>query len=195
MSLKNNYMILRHGESVANVAHRIVSEPATGRMRYGLTALGHQQVHDACQLHENVIRDVDCILSSDFLRAMESARIVAEYCQCDLRVRTELRERFFGTLEGESSQRYVEVWEEDRVNPYNTIHGVESTTDVAQRLRSLMGYLEREYEHMTFLLVSHGDPLQIFETIMMDLPPHLHRERDPLGNAELRLTGKELTHV
>ena len=40
----NKYLIMRHGESEANVAGLIVSDPAIGCERYGLTELGRQQV-------------------------------------------------------------------------------------------------------------------------------------------------------
>ena len=45
LPLKNRYFAMRHGQSEANAAGIIVSDPANGCPRYGLTPLGRQQVY------------------------------------------------------------------------------------------------------------------------------------------------------
>ncbi len=40
---KNTYLIMRHGESEANVADLVVSNPDIGCAKYGLTPLGKSQ--------------------------------------------------------------------------------------------------------------------------------------------------------
>jgi broad specificity phosphatase PhoE len=48
-NLRNNYLLMRHGESEANVSGVIVSDPATGCDRFGLTEQGLQQISDSAK--------------------------------------------------------------------------------------------------------------------------------------------------
>ena len=53
-------------------------------------------------------------------------------------------------------------------------------------MRAVIEACEREQSGATIILVSHGDPLQILETVLLGLPSHHHRRRPHLANAELR---------
>ena len=45
--LHNTFLIVRHGQSEANVEGIVVSTPENGCSKYGLTHLGRKQAHDA----------------------------------------------------------------------------------------------------------------------------------------------------
>ena len=75
------------------------------------------QVDDA--LKKNKVLDAEIIIySSEFLRAKETAKIIADslgikkinYCE-------ELRERYFGDFEKTDNSNYHKVWKEDNKDP------------------------------------------------------------------------------
>jgi broad specificity phosphatase PhoE len=75
-NLRNNYLLMRHGESEANVSGVIVSDPATGCDRFGLTEQGLQQISDSAKgFRWDAITQIVC---SDFLRTLQTAQLVAE---------------------------------------------------------------------------------------------------------------------
>nr|ABK24043.1 unknown [Picea sitchensis] len=109
-----------------------------------------------------------------------------------IKVTEALRERYFGPrLELQSHDHYTEIWALDERDPFAPPEGGESVADVASRLSTILAMTEAECEGTTIdlkvyaaqqhlggipntlawfgyaiLLVAHGDPLQIFQTIL-----------------------------
>jgi len=184
-SLDNRYYVMRHGESEANVAGIILSNPVVGIRRYGLTSRGRSQAETSAQAL--VGEPPTVVVSSDFLRAWETAEIAARtfgVTTVDLAV--ELRERFFGAWDRLSSEHYQGVWDLDAVNADQTESGVESVVAVANRLSTLVNRLESEHANQRILLVAHGDPLQILQTLFEGVPATAHRRMRNLEVAEIR---------
>ena len=50
-SLRNRFFVLRHGQSLGNVAKTIVSDPKNGCSDYGLSDIGKEQ---ACQVMQTI---------------------------------------------------------------------------------------------------------------------------------------------
>lgn len=186
MSLKNSYYILRHGESEANVSGLIVSSPENGIPGYGLTAKGKAMVEMSIN-GAAFTSPVSKIISSDFKRAIETARIAAGLLGIGQpEINFLLRERFFGDLEKQSSDAYPQVWKKDQNDPDNTAEGVESPRELAARITTLFRYLEDTFTGEVILLVSHGDTLQIMQTITSGGEAHHHRRLRHLNPGELR---------
>lgn len=185
--LKNHWHWLRHGQSMANVANVIASNPATAVDGFGLSSIGQQQVYHTMTT-QRILGPATQIITSDFLRARETAEIASECIKCHLPliVDRRLRERSFGELEGTSSANYEKVWRLDALDPENKQDYVESCTMVASRLSALVMSFENSTRNSTFLLVSHGDPLQILECCFKNRPVEQHRQLEPLHTAELR---------
>ena len=82
--LKRRYFALRHGESEANVAHKIISDPSVGIDQYGLTEHGKDMVVKSAAKFKAILKDRGinlsevAVLASDFKRAAETALI---FCQ------------------------------------------------------------------------------------------------------------------
>jgi glucosyl-3-phosphoglycerate phosphatase len=188
--LTNTYFVLRHGTSIANEKNIIVSDPASGIASFGLTAKGKQEVNDSIVSAKDIyMLGADTVMySSDFKRTLETAEIVAKVLEVPHVIHTsKLRERFFGALEGRYSSNYKKVWEDDSGSVESLIPTtVESTDDVRVRLLSLIDEIEKNYARKNILLVSHGDVLQILQTIFEDIPSQAHRSIEPLLNAEIR---------
>ena len=185
ITLRNTFYVLRHGESQANVEHRIVSSPTDGVNSWGLTQRGRDEVRRSVSECSLITRPVRLIVTSDFARARETANIAAELLSSSIEVSADLRERYFGQWDGQSNTHYAKVWEQDESNA-DGVGPVESVLAVARRTTRLVSEVDRDRNDETILLVSHGDPLQILIAAVGGMQPSLHRRLKPLQTAELR---------
>lgn len=183
----NRYYAFRHGESTANVARMIISDPAAGTMDYGLSEKGKSQVERVANFTNELGFDVK-IYSSDFLRARETALIAHRLLatQSPVQFTPQLRERYFGELNGCSDDNYRKVWAVDATNPDHHQFGVESANEVVARGAKLIAAIDTEHSGKTILLVAHGDVLQIMQTWFEGVSAACHRQLTPLNTAEVR---------
>lgn len=186
---------LRHGESRANAEGVIVSRPGRRAFEWaGLTELGRAQAAKTATAHPLGPRAV--VISSDFARALQTAQIVAKtWGTAAPAIDARLRERDFGSLEGERAERYAEVWDAD-ARGEGWASGVEHPDAVARRTADTVREL-LDGSHpalpptegrtpLDVVLVAHGDVLQILQAWMSGHPASWHRTLPHLGNAELR---------
>ena len=186
-TLTNYYYVMRHGQSEANVAGIIASDPSVGCTAYGLTDTGKTQALESIASSSDITANTH-ILSSDFLRARETADIVHKAIKgkYPLHFTEKLRERFFGELNGQSDRHYQDVWTLDKDNPDHHEYGAESANDVVARTAQLISVLEKQFSNETFLLVAHGDVLQLLQTWFQGVPASEHRQLPHLDTAEIR---------
>ena len=186
ITLNNRFLLMRHGQSLANERGLIVSCPENAIAQYGLTFAGTQQVHEAIKaadLGNDVI-----IVSSDYARARETAEIAHHLLQADsINFDTRLRERSFGDWELQEDSNYESVWESDLAQPTKPKNNVESVVSVINRTLSCIMDLNADYDSRQILLVCHGDVLQIALAHFAGVLVHRHRSLKPLENAEIRL--------
>ncbi len=190
VELNNKYFILRHGESTANVDGIIVGTPENGIDNYGLSDKGRAQVEQAINKakSDQQLDSKTRIISSDFKRAYESATIAGQILGTEYFIEPELslRERDFGSFELLSNEHYQTVWDKDALDGSHTSNNVESAEVVMQRVTAFVWSLESYYEKQTFLLVSHGDTLQILQAAFQKFPAANQRDMKHLETAELR---------
>jgi len=169
--LTNQYFALRHGQSLANVAKIISSDPSISTVQHGLSELGKIQVRSSAvkfcsdyhHQQQKVLQnsedgtDVDntfkgvAVYASDFLRASETAQIfTSELIKAGVplynsRVFEEvrLRERYFGSWNGKSDEHYQDVWNLDFEDPDHSTWGVESVNSVVARTSSLVWEIDK----------------------------------------------------
>jgi probable phosphoglycerate mutase len=189
-SLKNKYFALRHGESMANIEGIVVSTPENGIPKYGLSEEGRAQVKRSMTKANlnNEINSTTRIISSDFKRAQETAELVHQLLSNNYTVTLDarLRERDFGNFELQSNINYQTVWDNDATDPSHTFDNTESANAVMQRATELVASFENDYEGETFLLVAHGDTLQILQAAFKKYPASKQREMKHLETAEIR---------
>jgi broad specificity phosphatase PhoE len=184
--LRNSYSGMRHGQSKANVKNVIVScidndDPGD----FGLTDLGRRQALAAAT--GSGLSGETVICSSDFARAAQTARIVAETLGAEDAVLTHaLRERCFGDWEGTAAGNYATVWAADKANPGHADNNVEPASAVLSRATALIVTLEQRYSGRDILLVSHGDTLQILQTGFLRMNPGQHRDLPHFEPAQIR---------
>ena len=184
-AFRNSYLIMRHGQSEANVAGIVVSDPATGCERFGLTPLGRAQVITSIDEHKE--QGFTQIICSDFLRTQQTAELAANTLNLEApQVDTGLRERFFGRFEGLADIHYEGVWQRDQITGQQTDDKVETTEAVLQRGLRVLQKLEQQFHNQVILLVSHGDMLQILRTAFVDKTPQQHRSLSHHETAEIK---------
>jgi probable phosphoglycerate mutase len=204
--LANRYLVMRHGQSKANVRGIIVSSIDRDRAGdFGLSEAGREQVLATacgCGLPASTL-----ICSSDFARAGETAQIVRAclgvpegVIEPGVVLAPALRERYFGECDGCPVACYARVWAADEAgggavagdpvagHPVtgHPVAGVERAAAVLERAAALVADLERSHRDRDILLVSHGDTLQILQAGFSGLDPSRHRSVRHLETAEIR---------
>ncbi|KAM6541138.1 hypothetical protein CsatB_005585 [Cannabis sativa] len=191
--LKNRYWVLRHGKSIPNERGLIVSSLENGICpEYELASEGVNQAQMAGQLFQKELKENNIPLEniricySPFSRTTHTAKLVAsvlgipfEGDQC--KVIEDLRERYFGpSFELKSHDKYAEIWALDENDPLNRPEGGESVDDVVARLTRALATIEAQFQGCTVLVVGHGDPLQILQTILNAAKQHTGPNCDSL---------------
>jgi probable phosphoglycerate mutase len=199
-ALNNDYFVVRHGQSMANVERVISSNPDIATQKHGLSPTGREQ---AMQAGKDVVTYYQTnndkytgivLLSSDFKRAKETAECLAESIrEASLPLfqnaqvsEIRFRERWFGDWDGGSDSNYQHVWEGDAIDPSHSLKGVESVHSVMQRTTSCVLEWDLKFQKHLILLVAHGDVLQITQTAFLKMDGSLHRTLPHLETAALR---------
>jgi broad specificity phosphatase PhoE len=170
--------LLRHGQSLGNVANDAARQGGVDRldiadrdMDVPLSDLGVEQA-DAFGIwlgDQAQDEQPEVIVSSPYVRAMETASHVVEAAGMDVEIIPDerLREREFGIVDllthrGIVAQFPSEAARRERLGKfYYRPPGGESWVDVALRLRSLRDSLVREYPDRRVLVVAHEVPIII----------------------------------
>ncbi|GKY97078.1 hypothetical protein MPSEU_000666300 [Mayamaea pseudoterrestris] len=208
----NKIFALRHGQSRANVAGIICSDPSIATTaEFGLSETGRIQAIQAGHAVADVLyNDPEieglCIISSDFARAYETAEAVRNVYQTtphpiegsnrrdnlpplykgQVIVDIRLRERCFGDFDMQSDGNYPFVWDDDAKDSSHTLHQVESVDSVKSRAVAVVNEYDALLQDHMIILVAHGDVLQILQTAFLQMDGRLHRSLEHLETAKLR---------
>jgi 2,3-bisphosphoglycerate-dependent phosphoglycerate mutase len=146
--------LVRHGESTWNVQRRVQGQTA----HPPLTAAGCRQVATAAaMIAEHAGQRVGQVVSSDLVRARQSADLVAEVLGVDVRVDERLREWHLGAMQGlPTEQAFALVADLDWTDPDAPVAGGETARQVHERMAAVL----TEQADTTAVLVSHGDALR-----------------------------------
>ncbi|KAL3383240.1 hypothetical protein AABB24_002644 [Solanum stoloniferum] len=177
--VQNRYWVVRHGKSIPNEMGLIVSSMENGKLeQYKLTPEVIKQAELAGESFLKVLKEDNIPLEnvricySPFSRTTHTAQVVASVLDISFEgpqcmVLDDLRERFFGpSYELKSHDKYPDIWALDEKDPFMQPEGGESVADVVSRLTNALINMETQFRGCTVLVVSHGDPLQIFQTIL-----------------------------
>lgn len=183
--LKNQYYMLRHGQSTANIAEIISSSRSLAYSeKHGLTAFGYEQGKDSANELLDILEKEGAsgqkvvFVSSPFARAKQTAeacldglmgsdenkaRIETMGLAVDDNIALDhgLMERYFGRLDADRIYTYAYVWPMDRIDVTHTAFDVESVAAVCTRLSQVVDRCEKEYDNAHIVWVSHADVLQI----------------------------------
>jgi probable phosphoglycerate mutase len=161
--------LVRHGQSEWNVLRLTQGQTA----HPPLTALGREQARRAARLIAADLagRPPARIVTSDLLRAVETARIVGETLEAEVALDPRLREQHLGELQGRG---YDETWaaaeRHDWSDPTLPVAGGESLLDVHDRLAAALADVAGGPGPV--VLVSHGDAIRAALAHVAGVAPH-----------------------
>nr|WP_314877223.1 histidine phosphatase family protein [uncultured Pseudomonas sp.] len=145
--------VVRHGETWANAEHRYL-----GSLDPSLTERGREQ---AQALRASLPHELDTLVVSPRLRAMETASILNEKLKLPIQTMDCFRERDVGVFEGltqrDARERYPHLWSQNITRQWGLgPTGGESIAEVVKRVRDGLVDLESRYPSKRVLLVAHG---------------------------------------
>jgi broad specificity phosphatase PhoE len=145
-------ILVRHGESSGN-RDRIF---ATAPHDLPLTALGYRQAQAVAARIAQLFSPT-LVISSAYLRASETARIIAGALGVPLEVETDLHEREVGAHRGRSYDSLREAPDYDPQRPWAwKPEGGESHEEVQARVAPVLDKLARKHADQDIVVVSHG---------------------------------------
>jgi 2,3-bisphosphoglycerate-dependent phosphoglycerate mutase len=150
--VKTNLYLIRHGESISAVEHRV------GNL--GLTPLGVRQAeHLRDRLAGTGEIDADVLISSTLLRARQTAEIIAPALGLPIIFDEEVEEMRVGEAEGMTVTQFRETFgmvnaEEDPFKPIAP--GAESWAQFMYRMGRALYRISHQYEGKTIVVVCHG---------------------------------------
>ena len=157
---KNRYLVLRHGESEMNEKGIIVST-LPEKILCPLTEKGRKEVKKACQRLKK--EKIDLIISSDLLRARETAEIVGKELGIKPIFEKRLRDLRAGIYEGKKSSELSSFWDSYQERFVKRPRGGENYLDVKKRMYEFIKKLDKKYSGKTILIISHQRPLAMLE--------------------------------
>ncbi|WP_165807153.1 histidine phosphatase family protein [Nocardioides currus] len=157
--------LVRHGQSEWNVLR--LTQGQTDHPR--LTDLGRAQAEAAASVLAADLADGEArLVTSDLLRALETARTIGDRLGVEPVLDFRLREQHLGSLEG---LRYEESWAHaelhDWTDPELPMAGGESVAAVRRRLAEVLDAVDPA---VPTVLVSHGDAIRAAIALLLDQP-------------------------
>ncbi len=161
--VKNEYVLMRHGEAESNTKGVINSDPEKKNL-YGLTEKGRREVEGRMKELKKI--GVDLIFSSDFRRVKETAEMVSRELGVEMKTDERLREVNTGELDGRPEKEYHGYFSELKEKIKKRPEGGENLRDVAKRVSDFLEEMEEKYKGRKILIVSHDYPLWMTESVM-----------------------------
>lgn len=175
-------LIARHGESDWNRTKRW-----QGHADRPLTARGREQARVLAARLGHI--ELDAVYSSDLQRARETAAVVAESQELDLRIEPDLREVDVGSWSGltrdEAEEQFPEGFARWRAGFPGWEDG-ETYEDMTTRVLAAVNGIAAAHAGGRTLVVSHGGPIRAMHAAALGLDIHAYRRLRPVEpNARL----------
>lgn len=160
----NKLFLIRHAEAENNVSEILSSWPE--KAEYHLTEKGKEQAKKMAEFLKK--ENIDLIFSSPVTRTKETAEIIAKKLDIEVIFNERLREIGYGDLEGKAYRDFERQYpRESRIE--KTEHGIETGNQIKERLENFLEEINKKYKNKNIVVVSHGDPIQIFYGITQNL--------------------------
>ena len=145
------FYFLRHGQTDWNLEGR-----CQGHSDITLNDTGIKQAKKAVNLLNGV--DIDLIISSPLLRALQSASIISEAINKPLHIDSQTKERSFGSFEGEITYKIKEAHNISKEESITNIlpENAEQWHETLERSNAAINKNLNKYGDKTLLFVSHG---------------------------------------
>lgn len=137
---------VRHGQTDWNVECQL-----QGKSDIPLNETGLLQANET----KEKLRDlkIDRIYCSPLTRARQTAAIINEVTQCEIKIEPRIEERGFGELEGfDLRKKKVDLWAFDK----ELCKGAEDMQAFFDRVQGFLKEIEPDLDTHNYLLVAHG---------------------------------------
>lgn len=209
MAMPLDLVLVRHGESEGNIAHNCSRSGddrhftkefrARHSSTWRLSDRGIRQAHAAgAWLQQNVARTFDRYLTSDYLRARETA---AHLGLPDARWYTDfyLREREWGQLDAlpheERARLHADSMERRKNDTfYWCPPGGESMAALCNRLKWVLHTLHREMAGQRVIIMCHGEVMWGFRVLIERIDSARYLELDRSTDPRLRILNGQVLH-
>ena len=162
-------LLVRHGQSEWNAAGLMQGQTP----HVPLTPLGHHQAEQAASALTTLTRDgagPGALLSSDLVRAVQTAEHCAAATGLPVVTTAALREQGYGVLEGRPSR---DLWDVvDWTDPHWSAEGGESLADLHGRVAGFLAELRAAPPAEVVALVTHGDTIRAAQAVAAGLGPN-----------------------
>lgn len=183
--------LVRHGETEWNKKGLM-----QGHTDIALSEAGKQQAYALAESFNHLA--FDGLISSDLMRAQQTALILAKGRNLPLQTSAALRERFFGKYEGENFRAFKElsgnnfdVYDADR---RHLLPGVETYRQAVQRVEPFLLASATTFLGKTLLVVTHGGVLKAL-LFHLELSQFYKAYFENLGYLKLECDGKKLDFI
>ena len=172
-------LLVRHGQSEWNAAGRMQGQT----QHVPLTPLGRTQAKSAAR--ELAPLRPGALISSDLLRALQTAEPCARSTGLSVATSPLLREQSYGVLEGRPSR---ELWDVvDWTDPHWAAEGGESLAQLHARVRAYLEQLCAEPPAEVIALVTHGDTIRAAQAVAAGAGPEAMPAVTPPNGSVTRL--------
>jgi probable phosphoglycerate mutase len=172
-------LLVRHGQSEWNAAGLMQGQT----QHVPLTELGRSQAAAAARDLANL--RPRALVSSDLLRALQTAESCARSTGLPITTSPMLREQGYGVLEGRPSR---ELWDVvDWTDPHWAADGGESLAQLHARVGSYLEQLRAEPPAAVVALVTHGDTIRAAQAVAAGLGPEAMPAVTPPNGSVTRL--------
>jgi len=155
---RNNFYIVRHGESESNILFTISSK--TDNPDH-LTDKGRLQAKENAEKLKN--KKIDFIYVSPFVRTQETAKIMAEtlnFDQSKIITDDRIHEIYAGEFNGKTDAEYQRFFSSPMEKFVKApAGGGETYTDVRQRMMEFIYDINSKHQGQNILIVSHNTPI------------------------------------
>ena len=190
---RNNFFLVRHGESEGNASgDRISSNPLHNDL---LTELGRKEAQEVGARLKDLAgegnKKIDVIITSPFVRTKETARIIAEtigYAE-EIIEDSRLVEINTGSFDGKPWSEFMAQFASAKERFTKHIDGAENWEDARKRACEFMHDINARYEGKNILIVSHGAPLHLITLASLGYSTEEiieHYYDDAFMNAEIK---------
>jgi probable phosphoglycerate mutase len=172
-------LLVRHGQTEWNARGLLQGQTAD----IALTDLGHAQAAAAAAALAALAPGA--LISSDLLRARQTAEHCARATGLPVTVTADLREQGYGVLEGRPSR---ELWDVvDWTDPHWSADGGESVAELHGRVAGYLQRLSAEPPADVVALVTHGDTIRAAQAVVAGLGPEALPAVTPPNGSVTRL--------
>lgn len=161
--------LVRHGLTEYNAQRKL-----QGSSDIPLNAEGESQAESAREKLKDY--DFDAIISSPLIRAYRTAEIINEYHNLEIETMDELKEQYFGPLEGSHIDDIQEKY------PDGIFPGAESFESLSNRAAKAIKEIEQKYPNKHVLLTAHSRTIKSILSLYSD---EIHMFETKLDNCSL----------